>query len=101
MRNGHLGRYRTIGADRMPKKLVMDFIEEGDEPGPYGAKSIGECARITSYNVCYTKLLRAGGNKMQLLAKVPVSIISDSASRAAFLLVQITTPLPPARNNFV
>ncbi len=44
--NGHLGRYRTIGADRMPKKLVMDFIEEGDEPGPYGAKSIGECAVV-------------------------------------------------------
>ncbi len=46
LKNGNLKRYRVITAPEMPERIRMDFIEEGDLPGPYGAKSIGECSVV-------------------------------------------------------
>lgn len=44
--NSGLKSFRILPASRMPRELKLGFIEEGEEPGPYGAKSIGECAAV-------------------------------------------------------
>jgi CO/xanthine dehydrogenase Mo-binding subunit len=46
MINTGLKSFRILPAGRMPRELSLAFIEEGEEPGPYGAKSIGECAAV-------------------------------------------------------
>ncbi|ATW25852.1 xanthine dehydrogenase family protein molybdopterin-binding subunit [Candidatus Formimonas warabiya] len=43
----HLKKYHMVKASQMPRTRVM-LIEEGEESGPYGAKSIGECATVPS-----------------------------------------------------
>ena len=32
----------------MPRSLHVDWIQEGEEAGPFGAKSIGECSVVPS-----------------------------------------------------
>ena len=43
--NSNLKKYRSIRATEMPK-ITIDFIEMIEPSGPYGAKSIGECATV-------------------------------------------------------
>lgn len=43
----HLKKYRMVKASQMPKTRVI-LIEEGEKSGPFGAKSIGECATVPS-----------------------------------------------------
>jgi CO/xanthine dehydrogenase Mo-binding subunit len=45
-RNAGAGSYRLIKASEMPSHIDIGFVESTDEPGPYGAKSIGECATV-------------------------------------------------------
>jgi CO/xanthine dehydrogenase Mo-binding subunit len=45
--NSSLKRYHLINASEMPEPKVI-LIEEGEETGPYGAKSIGECSVVPS-----------------------------------------------------
>lgn len=44
-KNNSFRRYKMISASQMPR-LQMDFIEEIEPTGPFGAKSIGECAIV-------------------------------------------------------
>ena len=41
----NLKKYHLFKADEMPK-ITVDFIENGDNGGPFGAKSISECAVV-------------------------------------------------------
>jgi len=43
MTNANFKKYKIFKAKDMPN-ITVDFIEEGDQPGPFGGKSIGECA---------------------------------------------------------
>ncbi len=43
--NNNLKKYKMFTASMMPE-IKIDFVEEGDSPGPYGGKSIGECATV-------------------------------------------------------
>lgn len=43
--NNNLKKYKMFKASQMPE-IKIDFIEEGESPGPYGGKSIGECATV-------------------------------------------------------
>jgi CO/xanthine dehydrogenase Mo-binding subunit len=36
-----------LKASEMPRMQVL-LVEEGEEPGPFGAKSIGECSTVPS-----------------------------------------------------
>lgn len=47
LRDSSLHSYRPFRATEMPR-LQTDFIEEGEPTGPYGAKSISECAVVPS-----------------------------------------------------
>lgn len=65
--NGQLKKYKTIGPERMPKNITLSFIEEGDEPGPYGAKSIGECSVVPGAPAIANAIARALGSYPQRL----------------------------------
>ncbi len=43
----NLKKYHVFKANEMPK-IKVDFIETGDNGGPFGAKSISECATVPS-----------------------------------------------------
>jgi CO/xanthine dehydrogenase Mo-binding subunit len=45
--NSNLKKYKIFKAEDMPQ-ITCDFIEMGEDKGPYGAKSIGECATTPS-----------------------------------------------------
>lgn len=45
--NSNLKKYKIFKAEDMPQ-ITCDFIELGEDKGPYGAKSIGECATTPS-----------------------------------------------------
>ena len=45
--NNSLKKYHLITAGEMPEVKVI-LVEEGEESGPFGAKSIGECAVVPS-----------------------------------------------------
>ena len=38
-------KYHVFGMDEMPK-IKVDFLDSEEETGPYGAKSVGECAVV-------------------------------------------------------
>lgn len=44
--NNTLKKYRRTHPTEMPERLITDFIEANEPSGPYGAKSIGECATV-------------------------------------------------------
>lgn len=45
--NNSFKKYPMLKASQMPELKVI-LVEEGEEPGPYGAKSIGECSVVPS-----------------------------------------------------
>jgi CO/xanthine dehydrogenase Mo-binding subunit len=45
--NNSLKKYKMLRAPDMPHTTVL-FVEEGEEPGPFGGKSIGECSTVAS-----------------------------------------------------
>ena len=47
LKQNNLKKYRMFRASMMPG-IRIDFVEETEDPGPYGAKSIGECATVPS-----------------------------------------------------
>jgi len=44
--NNTLKKYKRTHPTDMPQHLITDFIEANEPAGPYGAKSIGECATV-------------------------------------------------------
>lgn len=60
MTNSSLKRYHLINAVEMPKTKII-LIEEGEKPGPYGAKSIGECATVPSAPAVANAVINALG----------------------------------------
>lgn len=47
IQNDRFGRYMVVNAPDMPDVKVL-LVEEGEEYGPYGAKSVGEVATVAS-----------------------------------------------------
>jgi len=43
--NNSFKKYHMLKASEMPKTKVL-LVEEGEDPGPFGAKSIGECSTV-------------------------------------------------------
>jgi CO/xanthine dehydrogenase Mo-binding subunit len=79
--NGSLGRYNIIRASRMPKKLIVDFIEEGEEPGPYGAKSIGECATVPGAAAIANGVADALGIEVNHIPLTPERVLALLSSK--------------------
>jgi CO/xanthine dehydrogenase Mo-binding subunit len=64
-KNAGAGSYRLIKASQMPGNLVTDFLESSDDPGPYGAKSIGECAVVPSAPAVVNAVANALGTNLR------------------------------------
>lgn len=82
VRNGNLKQYRQLTALQMPRKLKVDFIEEGEEPGPYGAKSIGECATVPGGAALANAVAHALGTEISEIPLTPDRILQLLESAA-------------------
>lgn len=72
--NTTLRKYHLIQADEMPKKLQVGFIEEIEETGPYGAKSIGECSVVPVIAAIGNAISNAIGREMNIVPIKPERI---------------------------
>jgi CO/xanthine dehydrogenase Mo-binding subunit len=68
--NNTLKKYRSPRASDMPK-MKIDFVEAGEPFGPYGAKSIGECATVPSAPAVFNAVCNAIGKD---LTSFPVNL---------------------------
>lgn len=46
--NKLLRQHKMFNATQMPRDIYVEFLDSYEESGPYGAKSIGECATVPS-----------------------------------------------------
>lgn len=70
-RNPNLVEYRVPLAEDVPARLETIAIEEGDGPGPYGAKGMGESAILTVAPSIANALFRATGVRIRDLPLTP------------------------------
>lgn len=72
--NNSFKKYKMLRASDMPKIKVF-FIEEGEKPGPYGAKSIGECSTVASAPAVVNAVCNALGIEITDFPLLPESIL--------------------------
>ena len=63
-----------LTASEMPKTKVI-LVEEGEEPGPFGGKSIGECSTVPSAPAVVNAVNNALGLELRELPLKPVRIL--------------------------
>jgi CO/xanthine dehydrogenase Mo-binding subunit len=78
--NGNLKQFKPVNAANMPRSIILDFIEEGEEPGPYGAKSIGECAAVPGAPAVANAVADAIGRSVDRIPLTPERILDGSFS---------------------
>jgi CO/xanthine dehydrogenase Mo-binding subunit len=69
--NGDLLGYRVPRASDVPARLVTEFVENGDGPGPFGAKGVGEGGLIPVSPAVGNALARLTGIRMRELPLTP------------------------------
>jgi CO/xanthine dehydrogenase Mo-binding subunit len=74
VKNTTLRKYHLIQANEMPKRLQVGFIEEIEESGPYGAKSIGECSVVPVIAAIGNAISNAIGREMNVVPIKPERI---------------------------
>ncbi|NPV56152.1 MAG: molybdopterin-dependent oxidoreductase [Anaerolineae bacterium] len=62
--NNTLKRYGRTHPCDMPQNLTIDFIEANEPAGPYGAKSIGECATVPVSSAVFSAVCDALGEDL-------------------------------------
>lgn len=81
-RNSSFSKYQLINAPDMPPVRVL-LIEEGEEYGPYGAKSVGEIATIPSTAAAVNAINHALNANFTDLPVTPDKIMAMLAARQA------------------
>lgn len=71
--NAHPKRYRIFRAREMPR-IEIGLVEEGEEHGPYGAKSVGEIATVAVGAAIVNAVNRAMGIHLTQLPATPERI---------------------------
>jgi CO/xanthine dehydrogenase Mo-binding subunit len=69
--NNTLKKYHHVHPSDMPKNLIIDFVEANEPTGPYGAKSIGECATVPVAAAVFSAVCDAVGKDLR---KFPAEI---------------------------
>jgi CO/xanthine dehydrogenase Mo-binding subunit len=69
--NGNLADYRVPRAGDLPARLESHFVENGDGPGPFGAKGIGEGSLIPVSPAVANALARLTGVRITELPLTP------------------------------
>jgi CO/xanthine dehydrogenase Mo-binding subunit len=72
--NGNLVDYRVPRFDDLPKKLDTILIENGNGPGPFGSKGIGEGGLLPVASAVANAVARAVGVRIQELPLTPPKI---------------------------
>ncbi len=63
--NNTLKKYRHVHPADMPKNLIIDFVEANEPTGPFGAKSIGECATVPVAAAVFSAVCDAVGKDLR------------------------------------
>ena len=79
--NNSFKKYHLVKAAEMPQIKVL-LIEEGEEPGPFGGKSIGECSTVPSAPAVINALSNALGLEIHDLPARPDKILKAIKARA-------------------
>lgn len=82
VKNTTLRTYRMLRATDMPRSLHVDWIQEGEEAGPFGAKSIGECSVVPSVAAISNAVSNAIGVECNHLPLDPKRLTELIASKA-------------------
>ena len=72
---GRLSRYTVPNAPEMPR-IQVALIEEGEELGPFGAKSIGEIATVPVAAAIINAINHALGTRISRLPALPERIVA-------------------------
>lgn len=75
LKTNSLRKYKLVDALEMPK-VKLSLIEEFEESGPYGAKSIGECSVVPSVGAIVNAVSDALGKSIHRIPIKPQDIIS-------------------------
>jgi CO/xanthine dehydrogenase Mo-binding subunit len=73
-KNNSFKKYYMPKASDMPTRQIL-LIEEGEEPGPFGAKSIGECSTVPSAPAVANAVCNALGLELKDLPLKPERIL--------------------------
>ncbi|MDR1049150.1 MAG: molybdopterin-dependent oxidoreductase [Synergistaceae bacterium] len=71
-------KYVMVNAPDMPDVEIV-LVEEGEEGGPFGAKSVGEIAAVPSAPAVANAINRALGLKLTVLPLTPARIVAANA----------------------
>lgn len=74
--NASLKRYHLINSNEMPEMKVI-LVEEGEEYGPFGAKSIGECSVVPVAPAVANAVINALGCEFNDLPIKPAKILDS------------------------
>jgi xanthine dehydrogenase molybdenum-binding subunit len=74
IQNDRFGRYMVVNAPDMPDVKAL-LIEEGEEHGPYGAKSIGEIATVAAPAAIINAINNALDINIDILPATPERIM--------------------------
>ncbi|GAA0181680.1 molybdopterin-dependent oxidoreductase [Clostridium sediminicola] len=74
VKNAHTKKYPIFRANQMPK-IKVGLVEEGAEPGPYGAKSIGEIATVPVAAAVISAVNNALGTNMREIPATPERVL--------------------------
>ena len=85
----HLLPDRPFDPDQPHPELVLDQLPDGADPAVSEVVDIVRLARITSYNVCYTKLLRS------MITRVERPVTSSTCSRIVTPSMMSPNLIPP------
>jgi CO/xanthine dehydrogenase Mo-binding subunit len=81
--NGNLVDYRVPRFDDMPDKLDTILIENGNGPGPFGSKGIGEGGLLPVASAVANAVSRAVGVRIQELPLTPPKVWRALQAKAA------------------
>jgi CO/xanthine dehydrogenase Mo-binding subunit len=76
VKNTTFRTYHMLHANEMPKRLMIDLIEEIEPAGPFGAKSIGECSVVPVAAAVANAISNAVGREFNDLPITPERILT-------------------------
>src|SRR5207244_8993314 len=80
--NGNLVSYRVPRAEDLPARLESLFVENGDGPGPFGAKGGGEGSLIPVSPAIANAVARLAGVRLRELPLTPERVWRALRARA-------------------
>lgn len=75
---GNFKKYHILNMKEMPK-ITVDFLDSQEETGPYGAKSIGECAVVPVAPAIANAVSNAVGRQFYKLPIRPEDVLEALA----------------------